>query len=57
MSAIKNIAGKAVIIVGGLAFVFLMLCSLGGLDTAKGIFNLFATMFIGICKGFFTALF
>ena len=57
MSAIKNIAGKAVIIVGGIAFVFLMLCSLGGLDTAKGIFNLFATMFIGICKGFFTALF
>lgn len=57
MSAIKNITGKVLIIVGGLAFVFLMLSSLGGLDTAKGIFNLFATMFIGICKGFFTALF
>lgn len=57
LNAIKNIAGKVVVTAGGLAFVFLMLCSLGGFDTAKGIFNLFATMFVGVCKGFFTALF
>lgn len=57
MNVIKDIAGKVVVFIGGLAFVFTMLWFVGGFDVAKAIFGLFTTMFTSICNAVFAALF